>query len=255
MEASPNVKADDLTEEQLEQMLADRRLRREQSLFGDNAINTIRAEDNGVPAVGPTLLLDVSIEGLPVKATIDTGAQSTIISRSTLHVIGRHLSQSGHPLPTLEKPIVQLHGKDGPGGGRQLTITAQLQLTFTVDGESVNVLVFVQPDSEQPCLLGMNAIPSLGITVLRRNGEPILSNATKFEPCVARVSLVESVIIPGQKRSYLKAHVDCDGPIADDFLFEPHHHVLGALGVCAQESIFHKRDDGTILVPSRTIRA
>ena len=80
------------------------------------------------------------------------------------------MSQSGRPLPTLEKPTVRLYGKDGPGGGRQLTITAQLQLTFTVDDESVNVLVFVQPDSEQPCLLGMNAIPSLGITVLRRNG-------------------------------------------------------------------------------------
>ena len=53
MEASPNGKADDLTEEQLEQILADRRLRREQSLLGDSASNTIHAEDNDVPAVGP----------------------------------------------------------------------------------------------------------------------------------------------------------------------------------------------------------
>ena len=252
VEASPDVKADDLTEEQLEQMLANCRLRREQSLLSGSVTNTVRAEDNSVPAVGPTLLLDVSIEGLPVKATIDTGAQSTIISCSTLHAIGRHLSQSGCPLPTLEKPTVRLYGKDGPGGGRQLTITAQLQLTFTVDGESVNVLVFVQPDSEQPCLLGMNAIPSLGITVLRRNGEPILSNATskpELAPQVARVSLVESIVIPGQKGRYIKAHVDCDGPVADEFLFEPRHETLSALGVCAQESLVHKREDDTILVP------
>ena len=122
-----------------------------------------------------------------------------------------------------------------------------------MDGESVNVLAFVQPDSEQPCLLGMNAIPSLGITVLRRNGEHILSNSTrtepKLEPRVARVSLVESVVIPGQKGRYLKAHIDCDGPVADDFLFEPHHDALGTLRVRAQESLLHKRDDGTLLVP------
>ena len=99
----------------------------------------------------------------------------------------------------------------------------------------------------------MNAIPSLGITVLRRNGEHILSNSTCTEPKlelqVARVSLVESVVIPGQKGRYLKAHIDCDGPVADDFLFEPHHDALGTLGVCAQESLLHKRDDGTLLVP------
>jgi hypothetical protein len=128
-----------------------------------SAANTICAADDNVPAVGPTLLLNVSIEGLPVKATVDTG---TIISHSTLHAIGCHLNQIGRPLPTLLKPTVRLYGKDGPVGGRQLTITAQLPLTFTVDCESVNVLTFVQPDSEQPCLLGMNAIPSLGITVL-----------------------------------------------------------------------------------------
>ena len=55
-----------------------------------------------------------------------------------------------------------------------------------------------------------------------------------------------SVVIPGLKGHYLKAHVDCDYPIADIFLFEP--HMLSALGVCAQESLFHNQDDGTVLV-------
>ena len=123
MEATSNMKVDDLTEEQLEQMLADRRLRHKQSLLSGSTTNSVC--DN-IPAIGPTLLLDVSIEGLPIKTTVDTGAQSTIISRSTLHAIGRHLSQKGCSLPTLEKPAVRLYGKDGPGGGQQLTITAQL---------------------------------------------------------------------------------------------------------------------------------
>ena len=44
----------------------------------------------------------------------------------------------------------------------------------------------------------------------------------------------------------MKAHIDCDGPVADDdVLFEPHHDSLSALGV----SLLHKQDDGTLLVP------
>ena len=108
------MKVDDLTKKQLEQILADHRLLCEQSLLHGSATNTISAEDDDLPAVGPTLLLlDVSIEGLPVKATVDTGAQSTVISHSTLHAIGCHLSQTGCPLPILSKPTVWLYKKDG----------------------------------------------------------------------------------------------------------------------------------------------
>ena len=113
----------------------------------------------------------------------------------------------------------------------------------------MNVLVFVQPDSEQPCLLGMNALPSLAISVLRRNGEPVASTPNPREPQVARVSLVESVAIPGQKGRYLKAQIDCDSVLASDVLFEPYHGMLDSLGVCTHESLVHRSDDGTILIP------
>ena len=109
----------------------------------------------------------------------------------------------------------------------------------------MNVLVFVQPDSEQPCL---NALPYLGISVLCRNGEPVASTAIPREPQVARVSLVESVAIPGQKGHYLKAQIDCDSVLASDVLFEPCHGMLDSLGVCTHESLVHRSDDGTILV-------
>ena len=85
--------ADSLTEEQLEQILADRQLRREQSLLASSVTSTICAGKGTVPAVSPVLSLEVMIEGLPVRAMVDTGAQSTIISRATLCTIGRHLHQ------------------------------------------------------------------------------------------------------------------------------------------------------------------
>ena len=38
--------------------------------------------------------------------------------------------------------------------------------TLAVDGKSTTVPVFVQPDSEQECLLGSNVLPALGISIV-----------------------------------------------------------------------------------------
>ena len=70
--------------------------------------------------------MPITIEGVTVEALVDTGSQSTIISRSLLHEIGQHMKSKG-PLPIIERPTVHLFGKDGAGGGRELVITDQLQ--------------------------------------------------------------------------------------------------------------------------------
>ena len=36
--------------------------------------------------------------------------------------------------------------------------------------------VFVQPDSEQECLLGSNVLSAIGITVTRASGEPLTAS-------------------------------------------------------------------------------
>ena len=41
------------------------------------------------------------------------------------------------------------------------------------DGVTAKVTVLVQPGSDQACLVGMNAIPKLGIRLLRSNGTPV----------------------------------------------------------------------------------
>ena len=52
-------------------------------MSGSSAIST---------AVGPVLYLEIEIEGVPVKAVVDSG---------------------GHPSPTLELPSATLYGKGG----------------------------------------------------------------------------------------------------------------------------------------------
>jgi hypothetical protein len=113
--------------------------------------------------------------GLPLAAMVDTGEQSTIILRETLHDIVCHLRKSGQEVPPLQLPTVRLYGKDGQTGGKELCVTTQVSVLITVKGRSVSVPAFVQPDSEQACLLGMNALPLLGIQVLHHDGEPILA--------------------------------------------------------------------------------
>ena len=210
------TRPEDLTESQLEQLLASRRLNQEKiALHVTSQANTITGEGEA-QTVGSLLHLDLCIEGVPIKAMVDTGAQSTIISRSTLH----HLQQQGREEPQLELPTARLYGKDGKEGGMELKITAQVTLTFYVDDRSVSIPVFVQPDSAQACLL--DAIPLLGISVVRSNGDVMLSSLPA-ESDTAKVNLVEAVTLPSQRGQILKAK--------KDLLFEPDHEILAPLGV------------------------
>ena len=251
------ARAEDLTETQLEQLLAKRRRDREQSLLTPNSqTNTVRASGVHAEAVASLLELDVCIEGLPIKAMVDTGAQSTIISRSTLHAVSRHLRQQGREAPQLEIPTVHLYGKDGEKGGKELQITAQLPLVFSVDSKSVTVPVFVQPDSEQACLLGVNAIPLLGIRVIRCNGESILSRGTPEldvpppKPDAVMVCLVKSISLPAQKCRVVRAKVSCPPEnLKTNMLFEPNHSTLVPLGASTEDSLVPTCENGEVLVP------
>ena len=86
-----------------------------------------------------------------------------------------------------------------------------------MDDELVNVVTFVQPDSEQPCLLGMNALPFLELNVVRRNGEVVEPNPTCPPVEFSRVSLVTSVIIPSRKDVTLRPELTAKTPLPKTF--------------------------------------
>ena len=176
------ARVEDLTEQELERLLAERRLQRERGSVTNPEVshaNTITATAAHAKAVGAALETDVSIEGVSVRCLIDTGAQSTIISRATLRKVAQLLKLQGRPPPSLELPRVKLLGK-GKGDYRELTITAQVDLTYMLDGRSAIIPTFIQPDSEQDCLLGANALPLLGITVSRSNGDIIMADSQEM---------------------------------------------------------------------------
>ena len=258
--ASPSLS--ELTEKQLEELLTERRLEREGELLrqtstaGGIQVDAVTAEDSLSNAVGPTLLLALQVEGVKVSALVDTGSQSTIISRQLLHEIGKHLHSKGKPLPELEKPSARLYGKDGRKGNKELNVTAQLKLTLSSDGKSVVVPVFVQPDSEQPCLLGMNAAPALGLKFLRSNGQPLQTQPEKLNSTTtaAAVYLIQSSTVPGRKGRFLEAHVGSDFKEGDELLFEPNTLVLKDVGLSCQESLLTVGDSGRVLIPLQNFR-
>ena len=249
VEAVQPIVPEELTESQLEQLLANRLLARERSVLAEESdTNTVTASGEHAKAVGSLIHLDVCIEGVPVRAMVDTGAQSTIISRSTLLLIHRHLRQQGRALPELELPTVRLYGKDGEKGSKQLVITAQVPLVFTLDDRSVSVPVFIQPDSEQACLMGMNVIPLLGIRIVHGTGKPVLPS-DMGDTDIATVSLVESATLPSQKGRVVKGILSCPDQHDNDLLFEPNHRMLDVFGLDAEESVVTANDKGEVWVP------
>ena len=198
-------------------------------------------------AVGPTLMLDLSVEGLQVAAMVDTASNSSIISRSMLHEIKRHLQAQGEPMPQLELPCVPLYGKEGTKG-KPLDITAQVSLTFSCDGRRVNVPTFIQPESEQKCLIGKNVIPFLGITIRRANGKPLHAVVEHDD----QVRLVQSTTIPSIKGRVVEAQFINSGSFCGiKLLFQQEQKVLDDLGVWTQESLIMVQSDGRALFPCR----
>ena len=167
---------EDLTEEQLQTLLNQRRLTKEKQLLMEtqSSVDTITAKPTQVgDAVGSTMYLDLDIEGVKVEAMVDTGAQSTIISRALLHKIANSLKAQGRPVPELEAPCARLFGKECNSVKPELDITAQVMLTLETDNRCVTVPVFIQPNSEKLCLLGTNAATILGLKFLKPDGKPL----------------------------------------------------------------------------------
>ena len=184
------------------------------------------------------------MEGVNAIAVVDTVSNSTIISRSLLHDIKRHLDSQGQPMLKLELPCVPLYGKEGTKG-KPLDITAQVLLSHSCDGRKVTVPTFIQPESEQRCLIGMSVIPFLGITVRRANGKPLHAVVERN----AQVRLVQSTTIPSLKGRVVEAQVEDADYHGSELLFQPEHCTLDKLGVWTQESVISVQPDGRALIP------
>ena len=276
------VSVDELSIQQLEQLLAKKRLKAEQTQLckGVSKIETIASD--AANAVGPIIYLDVIIEGHPVKAVVDSGTQSTILSRDLLHQIARHMQSQGRSVPKLAQPSAKLYGRSGDD--------------------------FIQPGSEIQCPLGMNVLPHLGVQFLRQNGLPLLldsplesepskesvegnssqrpqtdillnqkaplstismeelassslidhpyQNATADStlamvgwPMRSNVSIIRSTYLPNRRTTVLEAEVTAPFANGDALLFEPTRDKALAMGLEIPDALLTQLPNGRVLIP------
>ena len=238
-----------LSDEQLEEILASRRCQSEQGLLNSSGQVSAVTAQGPTAAMGATLELDVKIEGVEVTAMVDTGAQSSIISRSVLHRIGGHLKRQGKPVPQLQPASLRLFGKDGKAGKHELRVTAQVTLRVEADGVSVPVLLFVQPESTQPCLIGMSAAPALGLKFLNAKGQPLRQAALPAARNPSVVSLIHGKAVPARATSFVEAEVEAQLLKGACVVFDPYPKSLEVHGLGATESLLRVNAQGKVFIP------
>ena len=153
-----------------------------------------------------------------------------------LHSVKHHLESLGKPIPI---SCIPLYGKEGTKG-KPLDIIAQVILTFSCDGRKVTVPTFILPEREQQCLIGMDVIPFLGITVQRENGKPLQAVVEQ----APQVRLVQTTTIPGQKEQIVEVRVDSERCLGDQLIFEPENQRLSEMGIWVQESLITVQPSG-----------
>ena len=94
----------------------------------------------------------------------------------------------------------------------------------------------------------MNALPELGFTLVRANGEALVKKVVS-NPEMAQVRLVQGTTIPSLKGSFVEVRMDSQlGAVGSHLLFEPSQQ-LKSSGIHSLESLVTVCEDGCMLVP------
>ena len=141
------------------------------------------------PRLGPTPVLPVTIEGIAVKALVDTGCPTTVISKTLCRkILSQREGQDCHSTVAehryqmaenvqLSKPSLQLQAYCGT----QLPIGAEITLHLQAGECHTKCVALVQEDTPVELLLGTNLMPQLGVQVLDNKGHTLLRSLSREE--------------------------------------------------------------------------
>ena len=146
-----------------------------------------------------------------------------------------------------------MYGKGGKDDACQLNLTAEVLLTIEANGHQVNAPVFVQPGSEQLCLLGTNVTLPLKLKFLKLNGEPLVTEMPITYRAV-KVSLIETATIPARKGCFIEASLEHEFAAGDEVVFEPKMNTLQRHGLSSMSSILTVNPNGNPLIPLQNFR-
>ena len=145
-------------------------------MYGVSQVNDLTKD--GAPRLGPTLIIPLKVDGVPVQALIDTGCPATIISRE---ICKRILdNQEGQPLSSEQRKDRAIKRLQQPSlllkayCGKELCIGAEIAVQVATPHHAVNRVVLVQKDTPVDMLLGTDLMFALGIRVLDGDGQSLL---------------------------------------------------------------------------------
>ena len=159
-----------------------------QNALLDAALTTITATMHGLtPAnqkpgleLGPTLTTTVELEGVPVRALLDTGSPATIVSLNLiLEVLASQRPRTQSPADwreevekRMEPSTVALQNY----GGGQLPLIQQIRVKLSKAGNQADAIIQVQHDAPVGLLLGTDVLAPLGFTVLESDSEGVTTD-------------------------------------------------------------------------------
>ena len=119
-----------------------------------------------------------------------------------------------------------------------------------MNGQNVKSTAFIQPESEIPCLLGMNILPQLGLKFVQPNGMPL---GTETEACqpekVSTVNVVSSTYLPSHKTTMLEAEISTPFSDGDALMFEPNQEDFEKMGLRLPDALLTQQPNGRVHIP------
>ena len=155
--------------------------------------------------VGPVLTVEVQMEGVPVRALIDTGSPATIIDLEFLvnALAKKHESDQSPPewMAAVEKQFQPSGLPLKSYGGHKLNLVCQLQVTLTRGNHTTDAVIQVQKDAPVELLLGTDLQPLLGFSFLMEDECETTDLLQQEQPSDCVVHLVKAVHVPA---NYMK---------------------------------------------------
>ena len=123
------------------------------------------------PALGPSIHVEVLLEGHPVKALVDTGSPVTIVSISCLLDILEKLKNSNQTMDEWKQQVQSKFQTPSVAvnnyGGGMVNIISQIPVTLKLGNKECCATILVQKGATLDLLLGTDLLTHLGFSVFQ----------------------------------------------------------------------------------------
>lgn len=236
---------------------------------------------NDVVTLGPTPIADVLLDNTPVKALLDTGSPSSIVSLEFfLQAAARKRGPGQTPAEwgesiraRLQPTTVALRSY----GGDELEIISQVQCRVTCGNREVEVVLQVQKAAPVDLLLGTDVLPHLGFQLVQAEQRctkdlllssqpqmieqetstqkpklsdivlPAASTPGKEGP-TAIVRLIQAIKVPAQHSRLVEADIQDADTVGATLLFQPDPNFLKTKEVSIPETVIKPGKVAVLLV-------